>query len=417
MDSIRVQGGTPLQGKVKIQGSKNAALPILAACLLTNGQTYLENVPKISDIYGMIHMLEELGCTVRWEQGLLKVDPSKTRLATVSTEVAASMRSSIFLLGALLGRFGAATLDHPGGCVIGKRPIDLHLRALEKLGVRFCEEEGRLEALADELHAADIALEFPSVGATENIIMAAVVANGETVIRGAAKEPEVHALCDYLISCGAVIRGMGTDTIVIHGGRELSGSKFHIPADRIVAGTYLLTGFATGGSAFFEGAPIDHMKAVCLLARRMGARIAINREGMYVQYPERSREVPFLKTDAYPGFPTDLQSVVLAVRCTGRGTTLIRESIFENRFRIVQNLKDMGGDVRILDDRRALVKGVTELKGARVCAQELRGGAALLAAAAGANGETILTGKRFIDRGYENICRDLRKLGVRIVSE
>ena len=417
MDSIRVQGGTPLQGKVKIQGSKNAALPILAACLLTNGQSYLENVPKISDVYGMIHMLEELGCAVRWEQGLLRVDSSEARLGAVSAELAASMRSSIFLLGALLGRFHTAVLDYPGGCVIGKRPIDLHLKALGKMGVRFQDDKGRSEASAMELHGADVTLEFPSVGATENLILAAVVAKGRTKITGAAREPEVQALCEFLISCGANVQGIGGNVIIIEGGRPLSGSRFRIPADRIVAGTYLFAGFATGGNVFLEETPISHMEAVCQVAEKMGALLTANQEGLYVQYPERAGELSFLRTDVYPGFPTDLQSSVLAVRCTGIGSTVIRETIFENRFRIVEGLRDMGADVRTLDGQNVLVHGIERLRGTRLAAQELRGGAALVAAAAGASGETILSGKRFIDRGYENICRDLRELGARIVSE
>ena len=417
MDSIRVQGGTPLQGKVKIQGSKNAALPILAACLLTNGQTYLENVPKISDAYGMIHMLEELGCLVRWERGLLKVDSGEARLGVVSAKLAASMRSSIFLLGALLGRFRKAVLDYPGGCVIGKRPIDLHLKALGKMGVRFQEKEGRLEASADELRGADVELGFPSVGATENLILAAVAAKGRTTVKGAAREPEVQALCEFLKSCGAFIQGTGTNEIKIEGGKPLSGARFRIPADRIVAGTYLFTGFATGGNVFLEDAPVSHMEAVCHLAERMGASLVADQEGVYVQYPERAGELPFLRTDVYPGFPTDLQSIVLAVRCTGTGTTLIRETIFEDRFHVVDGLRNMGAQIRIVDGRSVLVNGVERLRGTRAEAMELRGGAALVAAAAGASGETILSGKQFIDRGYENICRDLRELGARIVSE
>lgn len=417
MDSIRVQGGTPLQGKVKIQGSKNAALPILAACLLTNGQTYLENVPKISDAYGMIRMLEELGCLVRWEQGLLKVDSAEARLSTVSAKLAASMRSSIFLLGALLGRFRKAVLDYPGGCVIGKRPIDLHLNALGKMGVQFRDKKGRLEASAEELHGAEVELGFPSVGATENLILAAVVAKGRTKIHGAAKEPEVQALCEYLTSCGAFVQGSGTDVIEIEGGKPLSGTRFRIPADRIVAGTYLFAGFTTGGSVFLEEAPVCHMEAVCNLAEHMGATLVADQEGLYVQYPERAGELPFLRTDIYPGFPTDLQSVVLAVRCTGSGTTLIRETIFEDRFQIVDDLRNMGAQIRIVDGQSVLVDGVERLRGTRARARELRGGAALVAAAAGASGETILSGKQFIDRGYENICKDLRELGARIVSE
>lgn len=417
MDSIRVQGTAPLQGKVKIQGSKNAALPILAASLLIEGQVLLENVPKISDVYGMIHILEELGCLVRWERELLRIDSHEARLCSISGELAKSMRSSIFLLGPMLSRFHKVALEYPGGCVIGKRPIDLHLETLQRMGVQFIDENGQLSASAKELLPASLELPFPSVGATENVIMAAVKTEGQTILRGAAKEPEVQALCRFLNACGASIQGIGSDSLRIQGVNCLHGAKFRIPADRIVAGTYLLAGFPCGGSIFLEDAPVNHMEAVCVVAQKMGAGLTISENGIYAQFPDRAEELPFLRTDTYPGFPTDLQSVLLAIRCTGKGKTLVQENIFENRFRIMEELKKMGACFRVVNEREVEVSSVPRLSGAEMEARELRGGAALVVAALGAKGESRISGRRFIDRGYENICRDLRELGARIVSE
>lgn len=417
MDSILVQGGIALQGKVRIQGSKNAALPILAACTLIQEPIFLENCPKIADVYGMLRILESLGCLVRWEKDGLRVDASGLVCGTLPQEAVTGMRSSIFLLGALLARCGQVTLEHPGGCVIGKRPIDLHLKALRSMGVTVEETPGGLNAAAQGLRGAEIMLDFPSVGATENLLMAAVAAEGKTRIAGAAREPEVQALCEFLCGCGADIRGIGTDTLTVEGGLPLRGASYRIPADRIVAGTYLFAGFAAGGSVFLEDAPVRHMDAVLDTAEKMGAVLTVTKDGIYVQCPERAEEFPYLQTDVYPGFPTDLQSVFLAVRCSGKGSTVIRENIFEDRFRVVPELQNMGGSILLLGDKEVKVSGVSRLHGANTAAQELRGGAALVVAALGANGMSTVSGRKFIERGYENISRDLRELGARIVSE
>lgn len=418
MDSIRVQGGAPLQGKVRIQGSKNAALPILAACIMMKEKCRLDHVPKISDVYGMLQILEGLGCRTQWNGHSLTVDPSGFHGKDVAGEAAKSMRSSIFLLGAMLARQGRATLENPGGCVIGKRPIDLHVKSLKAMGVTFRDREnGILARTGKGLCPAEIWLDFPSVGATENVIMAATAAKGETRIHGAAREPEVTALCGFLNAAGAGIRGMGTGELCIRGGMPLHGVRFRIPSDRIVAGTYLFCGFSAGGNVLLEDAPSDQMEAILLLAERMGAGITVTREGIYAQFPERAGMLSSVRTDVYPGFPTDLQSALLAVRCTGTGKCLVRESIFENRFRIAGELQKMGAKIRQTDEKCVLVEGVRRLRGCKVEACELRGGAALVAAALGAEGETVISGKRYVDRGYENICKDLRELGARIVGE
>ena len=418
MDSIRVLGGTPLQGRVRIQGSKNAALPILAACLMTGGAVSLRNIPKISDVYGMLQILSGLGCKIQWKQDCLVIDPADASSFEANGEDASSMRSSLFLLGPLLARHGRASLGNPGGCVIGSRPIDIHLEALKAMGVQFECSEGGLKAKAkDLLSPADVSLRFPSVGATENVLMAAMGAKGDTRIHGAAREPEVVALCEFLNSAGGDVRGTGGSELLVRGGRRLHGTEFAIPADRIVAGTYLMAGFMTGGSILLEEAPETHMGAVLMTAKGMGARITSYEQGIYAQYPERARSPISIKTQVYPGFPTDLQSVALAACCKARGNAKITETIFENRFRIREELVKMGARICQENEKTVRVSGVKRLWGSQVEAKELRGGAALVVAALGAEGESRISGRHFIERGYENICRDLRELGARIVSE
>ena len=416
MDSIHIQGGIALQGKVRIQGSKNAVLPILAATLLTVEQSYIKNCPRIADVYAMVSLLRKLGCLVTWLEDGLLVDSSQVSRGTMRGEAVKGMRSSLCLLGALLGRCGEAVLEYPGGCVIGERPIDLHLSALKQMSVDFLEEEGMIHGVTDGLHGARITLPMPSVGATENIILAAVMAEEDTHIEGAAKEPEITALCQYLSNCGAAIEGIGTDHLVIHGGKKLYGTVYTVPADRIVAGTYLLACVGVGGCVLLEEAPADEMEAVLELASRMGASCWVTDEGIYVQAFGRPKAVKRLTTLPYPGFPTDLQSAALTVLAVAEGDSVIEESIFENRFRMAEELNRMGAHVEQLDAHCAVVHGVEQLKCAEVDAMELRGGAALVIAGLMAQGETKVAGCPYIYRGYENICRDFRELGARIVS-
>ena len=416
MDSICVQGGVALEGKVRIQGSKNAALPVLAATLLTKEASCIHNCPRIADVYKMVSLLQSLGCSVKWEDGGIRIHAGEVCRCDMPVEAIKGMRSSLCLLGALIGRCGEVVMEYPGGCVIGARPIDLHILALEQMGVSFSEEQGRLRASTDGLHGADITLPIASVGATENIILAAVMAEGDTILRGAAREPEIAALCRYLECCGADIEGINSSTLTIRGGKTLYGADYRIPHDRIVAGTYLFGCVGAGGSVFLEGAPWEEMEAVLRVAEQMGAQCTVSAEGVYVQAPDRPLAIPRLQTQPYPGFPTDLQSMALTVLTGSRGCSVIEETIFENRFRVVEPLRHMGADIRILDGERVRVCGVERLKGARVEAKELRGGASLILAGLMAEGETLVTGCSYVYRGYENICKDLRELGVRIVS-
>ena len=424
MKGIRMQGGIPLQGKVHIQGSKNATLPILAATLLTNEVSYIQNCPRIADVHRFVYLLRELGCMVQWRENGIRIQPgTEKKLPCESAETRrmqgeaiTGMRSSLCLLGALLGRCGYVTMEHPGGCVIGARPIDLHIKALEQMGVVFREEEGMLSAQAQDLHGAEIVLDFPSVGATENILLAAVKAAGDTRIIGAAREPEVTALCEFLTACGAVVEGMGSSELLIRGDSMLHGTQFTIPADRIVAGTYLFACIGCGGSVLLTDAPWEQLEAVTLVAEQMGAQCVVSEEGLFVQAPVRPKAVSRLKTGPYPEFPTDLQSVAMTVLTRADGISCIEENIFENRFRIAEPLRKMGAQIHMEDGRHARITGVETLRESVMEACELRGGAALVLAGLMAEGESVLTGQHFIERGYENICRDFRELGARIIS-
>lgn len=416
MDSIHIQGGMALQGTVRIQGSKNAALPILAATLLTKETSRIYNCPQITDVCRMVSLLRSLGVTVQRREDGMYVTPGEICQEELPEDAVKGMRSSLCLLGSLIGRCGRVQMDYPGGCMIGKRPIDLHLSSLEKMGVHFWEEGETLYGQADRLHGADIELRFPSVGATENIILTAVMAEGNTNIIGAAREPEIVALCDYLECCGASIEGAGTGEIFIHGGKTLYGADYRIPADRIVAGTYLFANVAAGGQVLLEDAPWQQMEAVIHVAEKMGSQCVLTKEGLYVQSPERPVSPGKIQTKCYPGFPTDLQSALLSACVMAEGETVIEEKIFENRFQTVPSLQRMGACIQVQDSSTAIVSGVDKIHGAGLEAKELRGGAALAVAALSAEGESVLTGCSYIYRGYENICRDLRELGVRAVS-
>jgi UDP-N-acetylglucosamine 1-carboxyvinyltransferase len=416
MDSIRIRGGVALQGAVNIQGSKNSALPVLAATLLTEGTSHIVNCPRIVDVYNMVNILKSLGCRTAFVSDGISISPDNVHCDAMPREAVTGMRSSLCLLGALIGRCGEVEIDHPGGCVIGARPINLHIEALSAMGVHFEEKDGRLKGSTDGLKGADIKLSLPSVGATENIILAAVAADGATRISNAAREPEINALCGYLRCCGALIEGDGTSDITIYGGRRLTGGEFAVPADRIVAGTYLFACVATGGNVLLVNAPWEQMKAVIEFAEKLGSRIDINSRGVYVQSVKRPINPGLLKTAAYPGFPTDLQSAALASMLKGKGSCIVEENIFENRFRVVEPFKKMGADIETATDKSVKVTGVESLKAAEMQAAELRGGAALVIAGLQADGESVIGGCSYIYRGYENICRDLRELGARITN-
>lgn len=416
MDAIRIRGGNALFGETRIQGSKNAVLPIMAAALLIEDITIIENCPRITDVIHMQKLLTRIGCNVSRSGRTLMIDARHVSKDKVSGESVTGMRSSLMLLGAMLGRFGEVTMEYPGGCVIGKRPIDIHLSALQKMGVTIHKEEETFTADAKELTGNVITLPFPSVGATENVILAAVRAKGITVLQNAAREPEITALCRFLHKAGAMIEGAGGPVLIIQGGNHLHGVQFAVPADRIVAGTYLLTVLGTGGHIFLRDAPVAQMRGLMKLAAEMGAEVTVSGEGLSIIASEERTGIPYVKTEVYPGFPTDLQSPLMAVLSVTSGISVIEETIFEDRFRIVSELTQMGAEI-LIDGRKAIITGVMRLHGSEVFARELRGGAGLVIAGCMAEGETIVRNRHFIERGYEDICRDYQDLGVNIVTE
>lgn len=417
MDSICVHGGVGLQGKVKIQGSKNASLPILAATLLTKGDNVIYNCPKITDVFQMKQLLRSIGCKISERCECVCVNADRVWAGRMPAEAVQGMRSSVCMLGALLSRCGEVAMEYPGGCVIGARPIDLHLKALEKMGAVFHIENGMIHGKVQAgFHGAEVCFPKVSVGATENVILAAVRAKGKTRIIRAAKEPEVVALCEYLVQCGADIKGVGSDCLEITGVEELYGCRMKIPADRIVAGTYLFAILCAGGNAWLEEAPCEQMQMVLQVARQMGALCHEGPKGLYVQASEELHPIAYLQTGEYPAFPTDLQSVVVVAALRATGDSVIEETIFENRFHIVEPLKSMGADIQILNGNRIWVKGGNRLYGKAVEAKELRGGAAMILAGLMACDITCISGCSYIMRGYENIGKDLRELGARVVS-
>ena len=411
MDKIRITGGKPLQGTISIQGSKNSALPMMAASLLHRGVSVLKGCPAIADVYCMEDILRSLGALTWWEKNTLYLDCSRADGTEVSGDSTGKMRSSVILLGALLARNKKGSMGYPGGCVIGKRPIDQHLYVLRCLGACVQEKENSLEAEAGCLKGAEIVFGKISVGATEQGILAAVLAEGNTVLRNCAREPEIVWLCRYLRSMGE-----GTHCIRITGVKELKAGNMQIPPDRIVAGTYLCAAAATRGKITISNPPEGELDAFLEVYGKMGGQYNRRSGKLIADGSGTAFPVPFLETDTYPGFPTDLQSPLMAVLTTIPGKSRIRENIFENRFRIAAELNKMGASVAV-SGREASIQGGTCLRGCTVRARELRGGAALLVAALAAQGETVIEGCSFIYRGYEHICEDLASLGAQIEED
>lgn len=416
MDRIWIRGGSPLCGETTIQGSKNAALPILAACILVSGVTTLINCPEISDVACMCEILKRVGVKIKRQDDRLYLDASVISDTRLPEEYVTRMRSSVILAGAMLARCREISLSYPGGCVIGDRPIDMHMEALERLGAVFTEEEGRLNARTGQLTGAAIRLAFPSVGATQNAVLAAVLAEGVTEIYNSAREPEVQALCRFLNGAGARIRGIGTAHLIVEGVTKLRETTWRIEPDRIVAGTYLTAVLAAGGRAFLRQVPEDQLTAVCRLAQQMGAVLTPDAAGLLVEQKGRVHSPGQLCTGVYPAFPTDLQSPFLVALCQADGPSRVQERIFNGRFGVAGQLNRMGAGIE-LSGNEAVLPGGRQLMAAEVTARELRGGAALVLAGICARGETRVENRHFVDRGYADIVGDLRKLGADIGSE
>lgn len=414
-DEIVVTGGKPLNGTIKIQGSKNAALPIMAAAFLSEGTSVLRGCPRIADVFLMEKILRDLGAVSWWQGHDLYLDCSQAEGTVITEAFSGKMRSSVILLGAMLGRNHKASTGYPGGCVIGKRPVDLHIKVLRSLGVKIVENDTEIRASCGKLKGAEIFFPKSSVGATEQGILAAVLAEGRTILRGCACEPEVGWLCSYLNGMGAKIFFPEKDIICIEGVKRLRPGDGVIPPDRIVAGTYLLAAAATRGEIIIENPPLGEMDGILEVYRKMGGQYEWKSGKLIANGAGIQFSVPFLETEAYPGFPTDLQSPLLAVLTTVPGISRIRENIFENRFKICSELTKMGAHIEVRGSEVKICG--SRLKGCRLRAEELRGGAALVIAALAADGESVIEGVPFIRRGYEDICRDLRYLQAEIYME
>ncbi len=410
MSNVTVCGGAALSGAVAAQGSKNAALPILAATLLVKEPVRLRNCPRLRDVGNMLHILESLGCTVFREGNDLIVDSGTAANCVLPTALSRELRSSIFLLGSVLSRFSEADAPYPGGCEIGNRPIDLHLAGLRKLNAEIVERGGRIRCQGANLSGAVVDFEYPSVGATENIMMAAVRAKGTTVIRNAACEPEIVDLEGFLNACGFRVSGAGTPTVTVEGVEEGHGTTYCIMPDRIVTGTYLIGAAITRGDVTVTGTRPDTVDALLSKLSACGCDVTAAKDAVRVRAKRRPRCVEFTETRPYPGFPTDLQPQLFSLLSVAEGTSVLVENVFENRFKHAQELKKMGAENRILD-RTAVITGVARLHGATVTAHDLRGGAALVLAGLCAEGDTVIEHAERIERGYEQIDLAIGALG------
>lgn len=416
MSVIYIDGGFPLSGELSLQGSKNMVLPMLAASILNRGSLRLLHCPQIADVEHMLVLLEQLGCRIKREKDCIEINAALLESDRVSREYGKQMRSSLFLLGPMLGRMKRAVAPYPGGCIIGARPIDIHLEAFRSMQVEIEEKEEGLFLSTKGLVGKPIHLRFPSVGATENIVMAAVLAKGTTCIYNAAREPEVKELCLLLKEMGAQITGEGTDTLIIRGVKRLHDAEYTVKGDRIVGGTYLAAALATGGSLLLKTDCLAHMASTLSVLQAAGAGITTGKDYVSLKSAGRIKGIPRLVTKTYPGFPTDMQSQMMAVLSCAEGSSCIEERIFESRFRIYEELNRMGAKIEI-EGNTARISGVSGLFGTSVEARELRGGAALVIAALTADGESAIRGVSYIERGYENICDVLGSLGARIKKE
>ena len=417
MDKIVIEGGNTLRGSVKISGAKNAALPAIAACLLTGGWHQLQRIPRLRDIQTIEVILSKMGATFRKENGTLSINTDGLNDCEAPYELVRTMRASILILGPLLARVGKARISLPGGCAIGARPVNLHLKGLEAMGVDMYLEQGYINAKADRLRGADIFLDISTVTGTENLMMAAVKAEGATTIRNAAKEPEVTDLADMLRSMGARIQGDGTDTILIEGVQDLTPAPGHaVIPDRIESGTFMIAAAMTGSELTIEECRPDHLGAVIEKLRAAGAVVDVAQSAIQVKGPDRIRSVD-IDTTPFPGFPTDLQAQFMTLMCIAQGSSVIRENIFENRFIHVGELKRMGANIQI-HGNHAVVRGKKRLLAAPVMATDLRASASLiLAGLVAREGRTEVNRIYHLDRGYEGLEKKFQSLGAKIWRE
>jgi UDP-N-acetylglucosamine 1-carboxyvinyltransferase len=414
LDQLAIHGGVRLDGEVQISGAKNAALPILAATLLAEGTVSVGNVPHLQDVTTMIELLGRMGVSVTIDDKMrVEVDSGTIREHVAPYELVRTMRASILVLGPLLARFGKADVSLPGGCAIGARPVNIHVDGLQQLGAEILIENGYIRARASRLRGARLVLETVTVTGTENLLMAAALAEGETVIENAAREPEVVDLADFLNAMGAKIRGAGTDTIVIHGVERLTGASYDVLPDRIETGTYLVAGAITGGRVRVKGTRPDHLDAVVAKLREAGAKVEVGDSWIALDMDGRRPRAVDIRTAPYPAFPTDMQAQFAALNTVAEGVGAVTETIFENRFMHMLEMRRLGADIRI-EGSTAIIRGVPKLTAAPVMATDLRASASLVLAGLIAQGATEIHRIYHIDRGYECIEEKLEQLGARI---
>lgn len=415
MSTYIITGGKKLEGEVSVSGSKNASLPILAATILNKGITRLYNVPNIHDTKVMLEILKYLGCKIKRSKEKVVIDARNIQRYEIPENLMRKMRSSVILAGALIGRFKQATFSCPGGCDIGARPIDLHLKAFENLGINISENTGYIRCKCDIIRPGKIHFDFPSVGATENAILAATLADGTTVISNAAMEPEIIDLQNFLNKLGAKITGAGTSQIIIKGVSNLKDMGYKVMPDRIEAGTLLCAGAITSGNVLVKNVIPQHLTPVLEKLEECGCNLKIGKEEILLQAPKKLQAVN-IKTMPYPGFPTDMQAIFSTTLTIAKGNSVVVENIFENRYKYVAELQRMGAKVT-LEGRTAVIHGVRKLNGVNVEATDLRGGAALVLAGLVAKGKTRVNNIEYILRGYENLDKKLSKLGAKITKE
>lgn len=413
MSLLQIEGGRPLHGTIEIPGSKNSALAIMSAVILTEGTTVLHNVPNVSDTQIKSAILESFGAKTEWREGSLFIDCSDIHAGQPDADSFRKIRTSFYMLGPLLARIGKVRIPAPGGCQIGARPVDYHLKGLSQMGARIELRDGEYIAEAKELRGTEIYLDFPSAGATQHLMTAAVLAKGMTVIKNAAMEPEVTALADFLCRMGAKIEGAGTGEIVIIGKESLDPCEVRVPSDRIQAGTYLLAGAITRGEVTVTGITPDSQSPVVSKLREAGADVTEGPDAITVSAKSRLKGIR-IRTMPWPGFPTDIQQPTAAILALATGVSVIEETIYENRIGHVAELNRMGANIRVEAGRASIIQGVERLQGAKVRASDLRAGAALVLAGLAAQGETQVSNVHFIDRGYENLEANLTKLGAKI---
>lgn len=413
MSKLIIHGGEKLKGEIEIEGAKNAVLPILAASVLNCGENIIKNCPLLKDVETMTSILKTIGCKVKMGGREIIVDSSGVNRFDIPEGLVREMRSSIILTGAMLSRYNKVTICYPGGCEIGPRPIDLHIKGLRALGAKVSESHGYIICESEGLTGGDIHLDYPSVGATENIMLASVMVKGTTYIRNAAKEPEIADLQNYLNGMGARITGAGSNVIRIEGVKKLTGVEHEIIPDRIVAGTYMIAAAITGGNVTISKVIPEHLNSVIANLRDSGCKIDAGKNHVNVTGPLCPKAVDIIRTLPYPGFPTDMQPQMGAYLSIAKGTSIITETVFENRFKYIEELTRMGANIKV-EGRLAIIKGVKGLTGAQVYAFDLRGGAALVLAGLAADNETVIVNIKHIDRGYERIEDKLSSLGAKV---